>query len=75
MKQRPDDVYGEYYRLIGDVDLNEPAKVEWLLQVFGQKVLQGAPTLVRVRAMPQDDVKFEDFWKALIAMPHNVYLG
>ena len=49
VKKDPSQMFGEYYRVIPSLKLDNAEKVDWLLGVIGEKVLRNSPVQVRLK--------------------------
>ena len=57
--------YPEWYRVIRMINLQEPEKKQWLLDLFGEKVLKHSPCVVHVRKVGESDEVVADLVKEL----------
>ena len=67
--------YPEWYRVLNQKSIAEPAHRDELLEIFGSKVLQGSPAFIRIKKIPADDKMFLVFVDALKALPQIRVLG
>ena len=50
VKANPKDQYGEYYRVIKDLNISTPAEsLEYLKEILGEKVLKNTPVILQLK--------------------------
>ena len=68
LKRHPEDSYGEYFRVLPNVDLSEKdAAVAMLVDIFGDKIFHHSPVVVRLKPTNVDTKNLRSVLEALSA--------
>ena len=65
VKLNPQDAYGEYFRIVHNVDFKSAEKMKWLEEVFLDRVLKRSPVVLRMKTHSFDDAPLKEFLQKL----------
>ena len=65
VKTNPQDVYGEYFRVIHNMEFKSAQKLQWLEEVLTDRVLKRSPAVLRIKVHSFDDAPLKAFLQEL----------